>query len=88
MSDTEYVGQQARKSVFSEAAAVSAITITAFVIRLYFWRYHPVMVPDYDGAEYLLHARDFLAGKRFYSILMPPGITALFALFLPFHSPG
>jgi len=70
-----------------EAALLAAITIAAFAVRSYFMRYHPVMAPDYDGAEYIyLAKRVFGGGGEFCSIFIPPGFPFLISLALPFFA--
>jgi 4-amino-4-deoxy-L-arabinose transferase-like glycosyltransferase len=72
------------RTVVGEAFWVAGIVVAAFAVRLYFSRYHIVMVPDYDGADYINLARRVFTGGVFYGIFIPPGITALISLFLPF----
>jgi 4-amino-4-deoxy-L-arabinose transferase-like glycosyltransferase len=56
----------------------------AFALRVYFMRYHPVMIPDYDGAEYADLAKNVTRGLPFYTIFAPPLFPVLIRLAMVF----
>ena len=52
----------------------------AFALRVYFMRYHPLMIPDYDGAEYADLAKNVTKGLPFYTTFASPLFPVLIRL--------
>ena len=72
------------KACHQEALVLALVVVGAFLVRLYCMRYHPVMVPDYDGAEYLTLGQGVFSGRPCCTPLVSPGFPVLLALALPF----
>jgi len=59
------------------------IVLAALGLRIYYSRFHIVMVPDYDGVDYIWLAQNFLSGGLFWTDFISPAFPVILGLFLP-----